>query len=105
MDISDHQRYALAEWLHSPYAIIAGRMLSGMYMGVTAVTNRYSLFLLALLITVISFVAHISTPETRTKLMAQINGINAIGMVSGPGFNLFLNLKEFSIRKLHCKFI
>jgi len=42
----------------------------------------------------------ISTPETRTRFMAQINGINAIGMVSGPGFNLFLNLKSFSMGPL-----
>jgi len=55
-------------------------------MGVISITN--------------SFVAVVSTPETRTKFMAQINGINAIGMVSGPGFNLFLNLKQFYIGPL-----
>jgi len=75
--------YALAEYFKSPWCIIGGRALSGVYMGVISVTN--------------SFVAVISTPETRTRFMAQINGINAIGMVSGPGFNLFLNLKSFNI--------
>lgn len=84
--ISGNVLYSLAEFFHSPYCIIAGRALTGIYMGVISVTN--------------SFVAVVSTPETRTRFMAQINGINAIGMVSGPGFNLFLNLATFKIGPL-----
>jgi len=84
--IAGNVLYSLAEYFESPWCIIGGRALTGMYMGVISITN--------------SFVAVVSTPETRTKFMAQINGINAIGMVSGPGFNLFLNLKTFNIGPL-----
>jgi len=68
---------------YGPYAVIAGRALTGIYMGVISVTN--------------SFVAMVTTPEKRTKFMAQINGINALGMVSGPGFNLFLTRLNFKV--------
>jgi len=81
--ISGNVLYALAGYIGSPYCIVAGRALVGIYMGVISVTN--------------SFVALSTTPETRTKFMAQLNGINVLGLVSGPGFNVFLNLKSFYI--------
>jgi MFS family permease len=81
--IAGNVLYALAGYFQSPYCIIAGRALTGIYMGVISVTNSY--------------VALVTTPETRTRFMAQLNGINAIGMVSGPGFNVFLNMINFKI--------
>jgi len=81
--IAGNVLYSLAGLIGSPYCIIAGRALVGIYMGVISVTN--------------SFVAMVTTPETRTKFMSQINGINALGMVCGPGFNLFLTKLKFNI--------
>jgi len=81
--IAGNVLYACALLFQSPWVIVAGRTLTGIYMGVISVTN--------------SFVAAVTTPETRTRFMAQINGINAIGMVSGPGFNTFLTSANFTV--------
>eukprot|EP00026_Physarum_polycephalum_P007494 Phypoly_transcript_07556.p1 GENE.Phypoly_transcript_07556~~Phypoly_transcript_07556.p1 ORF type:complete len:497 (+),score=74.71 Phypoly_transcript_07556:171-1493(+) len=77
--------YASAQYFGSPWLIVAGRTLIGAYSGVISVSN--------------SFIACVTTPHTRTRFMAHMNGVNALGLVTGPAFNLFLAKSDISILK------
>eukprot|EP01111_Echinosteliopsis_oligospora_P017848 TRINITY_DN7891_c0_g1_i1.p1 TRINITY_DN7891_c0_g1~~TRINITY_DN7891_c0_g1_i1.p1 ORF type:complete len:516 (-),score=115.08 TRINITY_DN7891_c0_g1_i1:18-1565(-) len=68
--------YATAEVAVSPWLVITGRIIVGIYSAASSVTNSY--------------IAAVTKASERTTYMAYINGINAVGLVSGPAFNLFL---------------
>ncbi|EGC35664.1 hypothetical protein DICPUDRAFT_78651 [Dictyostelium purpureum] len=72
-----------------PIMIIIGRFIAGIGSSNMAITTSY--------------IAAVSTKEQRTKYNGIINGINAIGLVAGPAFNLGINAINtgFWIGKVH----
>eukprot|EP01132_Coremiostelium_polycephalum_P005139 gene5139-6399_t len=72
-----------------PVMIVIGRVIAGIGSSNMAISNSY--------------IASVTTKEQRTKYMGMINGINAIGLVAGPAFNLLLALINFQfyMGKLH----
>ncbi|EGG14848.1 hypothetical protein DFA_10721 [Cavenderia fasciculata] len=87
--ISGNLVYAMSV---SPLMIIAGRLIAGIGSANMALTNSY--------------IASVSTKEQRTRYMAKVNGINAIGLVAGPIFNLALAKlnSSFWIKNVHFVF-
>ncbi|EFA81790.1 hypothetical protein PPL_05785 [Heterostelium album PN500] len=68
----------------NPIMIVMGRVIAGIGSSNMALTNSY--------------IAAITTKEQRTRYMGKINGINAIGLVAGPAFNLLLSVTNFTIK-------
>ncbi|GAM20750.1 hypothetical protein SAMD00019534_039250 [Acytostelium subglobosum LB1] len=68
----------------NPVMIVMGRVIAGIGSANMALTTSY--------------ISAVSSKEQRTKYMGKINGINAIGLVAGPAFNLLLALCKFDIK-------